>query len=49
MILTLGAWLTMRGNFTVGMMLAFQGFMSSVPAAGRHLIAAGQSMQEMRT
>ncbi len=48
-ILIIGVYLTMLGNFTVGMILAFQGFMVSFTAPAKNLIAAGQSLQEMRT
>ena len=49
MILVLGVWLTMRGQFTVGMIFAFQGFLCSFTAPAEALISAGQTMQEMRT
>jgi ABC-type bacteriocin/lantibiotic exporter with double-glycine peptidase domain len=45
----LGASLIIKGNFTVGMFLAFQGFMASFMAPVNSLIEAGQSIQEMRT
>ncbi len=45
----LGVYLVMQGQFTVGMVLAFQGFLQSFTAPARQLISAGQSMQEMRT
>jgi len=48
-ILILGVYITMRGNFTVGMIMAFQGFMSSFMAPVTNLIGAGQTLQEMRT
>ncbi len=48
-ILMLGVLFTMQGNFTVGMILAFQGFMSSFMSPVDKFIQAGQSMQEMRT
>ena len=48
-ILTLGVWLTMRGEFTVGMILAFQGFLASFMTPAGQLISAGQTIQEMRT
>ena len=49
MILILGIWLTMQGRFTVGMIMAFQGFMGSFMAPAKELITAGQDIQEMRT
>ena len=48
-ILVLGVWLTMNGAFTVGMIMAFQGFMSSFSTPVNSLIGAGQTLQEMRT
>ncbi len=48
-ILIIGVYLTMKGQFTVGMILAFQGFMVSFSAPAKNLIATGQSLQEMRT
>ena len=46
-ILLLGVWLIMQGQFTVGMVLAFQGFLSSFMAPAHRLISSGQQMQEM--
>ncbi len=48
-VLILGVWLTMRGAFTVGMIMAFQGFLSSFLAPAGQIISAGQTIQEMRT
>ena len=48
-VLILGVYLTMEGEFTVGMVMAFQGFLSSFMAPATQLIAAGQTLQEMRT
>ena len=48
-ILILGIWMTMSGEFTVGMIMAFQGFMASFSGPAATLITAGQTMQEMRT
>ena len=48
-ILILGVWLTMEGEFTVGMITAFQGFLASFTGPANQLIAAGQTIQEMRT
>lgn len=48
-VLMLGVYLTMQGSFTVGMIMAFQGFLSSFMSPTAKLIAAGQSIQEMRT
>ena len=48
-VLFLGVWLTMQGEFTVGMIMAFQGFLSSFMAPAMTLISAGSTIQEMRT
>lgn len=48
-VLMLGVYLTMQGQFTVGMILAFQGFLSGFNGPARSLITAGQTIQEMRT
>ena len=48
-VLIIGVWLTMRGDFTVGMIMAFQGFLGSFIAPATTLISAGQTLQEMRT
>ena len=48
-ILILGVYLAMQGSFTVGMIMAFQGFLTSFTAPAQTLISAGQTLQEMRT
>ena len=48
-VLMIGVWLTMKGEFTVGMIMAFQGFLTSFTAPASSLISAGQTLQEMRT
>ena len=48
-ILIIGVMLTMRGEFSVGMILAFQGFMGSFSAPAQSLISTGQALSEMRT
>ena len=48
-VLILGVWLTMQGKFTVGMVMAFQGFLSSFMAPALTFVSAGQTLQEMRT
>ncbi len=48
-VLMIGVWLTMKGEFTVGMIMAFQGFLASFTAPATSLISAGQTLQEMRT
>lgn len=47
-ILILGAFLIMQGGFTVGMLLAFQGFLGAFMAPAQSFIGLGQSVQEMR-
>ena len=49
LILVLGVWLTMQGKFTVGMIMAFQGFLMSFMQPASQLVTAGQTIQEMRT
>ena len=48
-VLILGVWLCMQGRFTLGGVMAFQGFLASFTAPAMTLIEAGQTMQEMRT
>lgn len=48
-VLILGVYLTMQGKFTVGMVMAFQGFLGSFTSPATKLISAGQTLQEMRT
>ena len=48
-VLIIGVYLTMEGSFTVGMVMAFQGFLTSFMAPASRLISAGQTLQEMRT
>lgn len=48
-VLLLGVWLTMQGKFTIGMIMAFQGFLASFMSPAQTLISAGQTLQEMRT
>ena len=48
-VLGLGVLLILRGRFTSGMVMAFQGFLSSFMAPASSLIQAGQSLQEMTT
>ena len=48
-VLVIGVWLTMQGNFTIGMVMAFQGFLESFTAPAMTMITAGQTIQEMRT
>lgn len=48
-ILIIGVWLIMQGQFTIGTLSAFQGFLASFTAPANTLISAGQTLQEMRT
>ena len=48
-VLVLGVWLAMEGEFTIGMIMTFQGFMSAFMTPAQTLITAGQTIQEMRT
>ena len=49
LILIIGVWMTMKGEFTVGMIMAFQGFMVSFLGPADSVISVGQEIQEMRT
>lgn len=49
LVLFLGVWLTMQGKFTVGMVMAFQGFLNSFMSPAMTIVSAGQTLQEMRT
>lgn len=49
LVLVLGVWLVLRGEFTSGMVLAMQGFFNAFFSPAEKLIAAGQTLQEMRT
>ncbi len=49
MVLVLGVWMAMQGHFTVGMIMAFQGFLASFIAPVQSIISSGQVLQEMRT
>ncbi|MBQ9483303.1 MAG: ATP-binding cassette domain-containing protein, partial [Ruminiclostridium sp.] len=48
-VLILGVYLCMTGEFTVGMVMAFQGFLASFMQPAQTLIQAGQQFQELRT
>ncbi len=48
-ILTIGVWMVMQGNFTVGMLVAFQSLIQQFMAPAESLLDIGQSIQEMRT
>ena len=48
-VLFCGVYLTMQGKFTVGMIMAFQGFLSAFMAPATTIISTEQTLQEMRT
>lgn len=48
-VLVLGVGLILRGEFTPGMVMVFQGFLKNFLVPAGSLISAGQSLQEMRT
>lgn len=48
-ILLSGVYLAMQGRFTIGMIMAFMGYLSSFTTPATQLIATSQSIQEMRT
>ena len=48
-VLMTGVYLVMQGTFTVGMLMAFQGFLASFLSPASILISARQTLQEMRT
>ncbi len=48
-VLVLGVFLCIRGEFMLGMVLAFQTYLASFMAPATTLIEAGQTLQEMRT
>ena len=48
-VLILGVYLCITGKFTVGMVMAFQGFLASFMQPAQKLIDAGQQVQELRT
>lgn len=48
-VLVLGVWLTMQGEFSLGGVMMFQGFLGSFMAPAMTLVNAGRTLQEMRT
>lgn len=48
-VLGLGVWLVLQGQFTIGKIMAFQGFMASFMMPASSMITTGQSLQEMIT
>ncbi len=47
-VLSIGVWLIMNGKFTMGMLLAFSGFLTAFSKPARKLIAVGESIGELR-
>ena len=48
-VLILGVYYTLKGEFTVGSILAFQGLLGSFMSPAMTIISSGQTLQEMRT
>ena len=48
-VTALGVLLVIRGNFTLGSIITFQGFLGAFMSPAMTIISAGQSIQEMRT
>ena len=48
-ILIMGVYLVIKGKYTPGMVIAFQGFLSGFLAPARSFVNAGKSIQEMRS
>ena len=48
-VLIIGVYLTINNQFTVGSIVAFQGFLSAFMAPATTMIESGQTIQEMRT
>lgn len=48
-VLIIGVYLTIEGQFTVGMVMAFQGLLTSFITPAMTLVSAGQTLGEMRT
>ena len=49
LVMGTGVYLVLQGSFTIGMVMAFQGFLGSFMQPANSLISAGQSLQEMIT
>ena len=48
-VLIIGIWLCIQGRFTLGMVMAFQAFLTAFMDPAMTMITAGQTLQEMRT
>ncbi len=49
LVLMIGVYLTVNGRFTLGMIMAFQGFLASFTAPASSFISSGQTLIELRT
>ena len=49
LVVIMGVYLTMQGQFTIGLITQFQGYLSSFMSPATRLTSAGQTLQEMRT
>ena len=49
LITGIGIYLTIKGEFTIGMITAFEGYLASFTSPFSSLISASQTIQEMRT
>lgn len=49
LIMIIGIFLVMNDKFTLGMVMAFQGFLSEFMAPAQSFVSAGESIQELRT
>ncbi len=47
-VVSLGVWLIMNNTFTIGMLLAFSGFLTAFSKPARKLIAVGENFGELR-
>lgn len=48
-VLILGVFLIIQGEMTIGMLMAFQGFLNSFTGPAQELINTGQTVQEMKS
>lgn len=48
-VVVIGVYLTMQGQFTLGMISAFQGYLASFLSPVNTIISAGSTLQEMQT
>ena len=48
-VLVVGVWLTIQGKFSAGMVMAFQGLLSSFMTPALSIVSSGRNIQEMYT